>query len=611
VVIRRSIYLIVTALVLLGTCPVLNAQITVTAYVDRTEISEGESVQFTIEIKGDASGVPGLDLQELPDWQIYSSGTSSNFAWINGHTEQSKQYNFTMVPKRTGRLVIPSFTLPVGGKQYPTPQLSVVVNPVSMPPTQSRNVPPTRSRQPARSMQPQRFSEGDLLLRSFVDRDTVYVNQQVTLTTRFYFRVQLLNNPDYRAAQRTGFWIEDLGQWRTGTETYGGKDFNTMETKTALFPTAPGTQTIGSSEMTVMIDDGSRSDPFSVFDRSWPNLFGGGRRIVLNSDPIKIVTLPLPEAGKPGDFGGAVGQYQMTTSLDKNKIEVNEPATMHIKITGTGNIKSVGIPKVSELPDFRTYQAGDNEKVEKVNYQVGGTKTFDQVFIAKRAGSYLLPGLKFSFFDPQARTYKTVTADPIQVEVVPSKDRYASQVQNLQTNRIDLTAKDIRYLKPNLGELRSRRAVPISASPFFVIFLYLIPVFGYVVVLTRQRHKERLQSDVGFRRLRQAKKMAENRLAKAKGLLEGGDADAFYAEINHSLIDYFADRYNLPGFGLTSEKIKDFAAGKQSDNLVAHLLDLLQQSDFGRFAPGGSEKVQMTRLWEETKMLIVELEKTR
>jgi hypothetical protein len=605
---RKSVVLAVMMFFAIGLCSSLFAETTVNAKVDRTEISEGESVQYTIEIKGDASSLPALNLGQLPDWQVYSSGTSSSYSWTNGRTEQSKQYNFILSPTRTGRLNIPAFRLTIDNKLYDTPQLSVVVNPVAMP--QSRNVPSTSGRQRTRTSQQDQLSRDDLLLRCTVNRDTVYVNQQVTMSMKFYYRVRLLANPEPRIPQRTGFWAEDLGQWRSDQETLNGRDYNLAELRTALFPTAPGTQTIGSAEMNVVVDDGGSNDPFSFFNQGFPG-YGGGRRLTLKSDPVKVVTLPLPEAGKPADFGGAVGQYQMTTLVDKNKIEVNEPLTVHIKISGTGNIKSVGIPKVPDLPDFRTYQAGDDEKVEKVNYLVGGTKTFDQVFIPKRAGTYLLPSLRLSFFDPQARTYKTVTSEEIQVEVTPSKDRYASQVQNVQTNRIDLTAKDIRYLKTSLGELGSRRSAPISASPWFLIVMYMLPVLGYVAVLTRQRHKERLLSDVGFRRLRQARKLADNRLAKAKSLLDAADADSFYSEINRSLIDYFADRYNLPAFGLTADKIREYAVGKQSDVLVGQLLDLLQQCDFGRFAPGGSEKTQMTFLWENAKRLIVELEKTR
>lgn len=105
--------------------------------------------------------------------------------------------------------------------------------------------------------------------------------------------------------------------------------------------------------------------------------------------------------------------------------------------------------------------------------------------------------------------------------------------------------------------------------------------------------------------------MADSRLAKAGKLLHESDPDAFYAEVSRSLIDYFADRYNLPAFGLTAERIKEFAAGKQSDISIEKMLSLIQLCDFGRFAPGGSERGQMQRLWDDAKSMIVELEKTR
>ncbi|TFH65254.1 MAG: hypothetical protein E4G91_03170, partial [Candidatus Zixiibacteriota bacterium] len=221
---RKSIVLAVVMVGVIGVCSGLSAETTVSAKVDRTEISEGESVQYTIEIKGDASSLPALDLGRLPDWQAYSSGTSSNYSWINGRTEQSKQYNFMLSPTRTGRLNIPAFRLTIDGKSYDTPQLTVMVNPVAMP--QSRSVPPTSGRQRTQTSQQQQPSRDDLLLRCTVNRDTVYVNQQVTLSMKFYYRVRLLANPEPRIPQRTGFWAEDLGQWRSDQETLNGRDYN-------------------------------------------------------------------------------------------------------------------------------------------------------------------------------------------------------------------------------------------------------------------------------------------------------------------------------------------------------------------------------------------------
>jgi hypothetical protein len=185
-------------------------------------------------------------------------------------------------------------------------------------------------------------------------------------------------------------------------------------------------------------------------------------------------------------------------------------------------------------------------------------------------------------------------------------------MQNLQTNRIDPTqaTRDVRYLKSEAGDLNARRSRPLAMSPF-VIGLYLIPIFGYIAIVQLQRRREKLESDIGFRRLKQARKLAQSRLATAGELLGRNDADGFYTATSRSLIDYFADRYNLPAFGLTADKIKEFAVGRQDTALIERMLTLLQKSDFGRFAPGGSDLVQMKRILEEARQVIVELEKTR
>ena len=593
-------------LVILVHAMVLAGDVTVTARVDRNRISQEESLQYTVEISGDVSSLPDVALPKLADFEVYSTGTSQSFTWVNGKSLNSKKYVFRMTPKRAGKLEIPAFSLQIDGNSYMTQAQYVQVNPGGA--GQARNTDPNQGRRQAQTQQ-SGPARDDLFIRTQVDKDTVYVNEQITLSFKFFQGIELLQNTDYVPPQKTGFWVEDLGPQKSSYQTVNGRDYRLTEIKSGLFPTAPGVQSIGPASLTCLVQDRPRNrDPFSIFNNF--GVFGETRSVKLTSDPIEVVALPLPTQGKPIDFGGAVGQFTMTATVDKTNVPVNEPITMTVKISGVGNIKTVGMPTILDMPDFRTYQAGDTENIERVNYILGGSKIYEQVFIPKRAGTYAIPGLSFSYFDPKARSYKTVTTEPIRIEASPSQDRFASQVQNLQTNRIDLAAKDIRYLKSEVGNLNTRRSQPLAMSPFFLA-LYLLPLVGYAAVMQQQRRKQRLETDHGFRRLKQARKMAEGRLARAKSSLIASDADAFYTETNRSLIEYFADRYNLPAFGLTADSIKSFAAGKQSDQLVTKMLELLQQCDFGRFAPGGSDSSQMQKLLDEARQLIIDLEKTR
>jgi len=111
--------------------------------------------------------------------------------------------------------------------------------------------------------------------------------------------------------------------------------------------------------------------------------------------------------------------------------------------------------------------------------------------------------------------------------------------------------------------------------------------------------------------LKHARKLAEKRLSEAKQHLSSGQAESFYAETHRSLIEYFADRFNLSAHGLTEEKIREFAVGRSDNELIDRMVELLKQCDFGRFAPGGTDPSTLARLWEDSRELIVEMEKRR
>ncbi len=583
----------------------------VSTNVDRTSVSFGSTIEYSIEIGGDVSRFPDIAVNDLPDFDVYSTGTSQSFTWVNGKSQRTKRYVFRMAPRREGQLTIPAMALDIDGKRYQTQAYTISVSAGQQQARSSPAQPQRPQQQPQRQQQQQPTDDNrdDLFVRTAVDKDTVYVNEQITLRFRFFHAVELLQT-DYTPPDKTGFWVEDLGPQISDYQNLNGRMYRVDELRTGLFPTAPGDHTVGRAMLTCLVQERRRNrDPFSIFDNFG---FGQARTLKLSSDPIRIFAKPLPEAGKPADFTGAVGQYRIAGAVDKTRAEVNEPITMTIKISGTGNIKTVSLPTMPDLPEFRSYNSGDTENIERVNYRLAGSKTYEQVFIPKRAGTYVLPAISFSYFDPEARSYKIVSTEPVQVEIAPSSDRFASQVQNLQSNRIDPTqaARDIRYLKSETGNLNTRRSKPLAMN-FMVVGLYLIPILGYIGIVQYQRRREKLESDVGFRRLKQARKMAQTRLATASELLDRADADGFYTATSRSLIDYFADRYNLPAFGLTADKIKEFAAGRQDANLIDRMLMMLQQCDFGRFAPGGSDPANMRQLLEDARQVIVDLEKTR
>ena len=73
--------------------------------------------------------------------------------------------------------------------------------------------------------------------------------------------------------------------------------------------------------------------------------------VILETKPISVDVRPLPEDA-PVDFSGAVGQFELTASLSEVEGKVNEPVTLIVDITGTGNIETLAEPALPELPNW-------------------------------------------------------------------------------------------------------------------------------------------------------------------------------------------------------------------------------------------------------------------
>jgi hypothetical protein len=391
-----------------------------------------------------------------------------------------------------------------------------------------------------------------------------------------------------------------------------------QELKTALFPTAAGKQTIGIAELKCTVEDLDRfltKDPFRMLDRDLMSLFRQGKPQVLKSKPINIEVLPLPEMGKPENFAGTVGNFKLKVSMDRKEVQVGEPITLKMKISGAGNVKSVGKPTLPELNDFRIYDSGSSEDISKDNYLVQGVKTYEMVLIPKKTGKYNIPPLEFSFFDPKTKSYKALRSDPILITALPGAQSSPTEMAQLSKQEIELATKDIRYIKLSASQLKNQEN-HLYKNPLF-LFFQLIPLLAFAISWRYQKHQEKLNSDVGYARLKRAHKLAKKRLGEAKKLIStdlkaqnSWRSKEFYSEVAKAMIGYVGDKLNLPAYGLTKDRIELELSSKGIEKeKIDNLLKLLDSCDYARFAPGSSEVTEMSRFLDLVEKTIVDLER--
>jgi len=597
---ERSIFVVIVALVLIAAMPPVSHaadELTVEVALDRDTIGLDEQAILQVTVSGSGQNLPGPQLPTLPMFEVYSQGRSSNISIVNGRMSSSVTYRYMLLPKKPGTFPIDQIAVIHNNKRYKGNRLELTV-------LSTGTVASPRLEDQAVDRQ---GKSKDHFLEAVVDKKNPYVNEQVTLTLKFYTAVQYYGSPELSEPTTTGFWTELLGNKAPYHQKINNRTYKVIERKYALFPTQTGELTIGRATIrfTIARRDRSFRDPFNVFG----DFFGSGQEVSVSSRPITIDVRPLPQQGRPADFTGTIGNFRINTIADKTQVEVNQPVTVTIKISGSGNIKSVAEPIIPELDDFRVYRASSSENISKLHDKLGGTKIFEEVFIPRRPGKLEIPALSFNYFDPESSKYRTLTTRPIRVSVIKPEGYVASP--DLPYSAPDLTigsrVHDIRYIKEDIGS-----PTPIGRllllTPLYLI-LNGLPVVVLAAMIFIRRHREKLAADVGYARSRKASKAARRILARAKSMVKVEQAAQFYAEIYTALTSYIADKFNISPHGLTMERIAELLHAKGADEaLIEDVADLVQKCDFARFAPASmtQEDIDQSLAMAEQTMTRIE-----
>jgi len=600
----RGIFLVI-AIIFLAVQVGSSQEINFSASVDRTEVSLNGQIVLTIQVSGNVQNIPQPQLPALKNFNVYASGRTQNFSFVNGQTSYTATFNYILIPISIGQLTIEPAEITLEGKTYKT-------NPINIAVSQGANIPPTT--QPKVKVQtapktPAKATSGaDLYLEASVDKKKAYVNEQITLSLRFYQAVNTIRNPDYTPPTLTGFWVEDLPPQKQFYDTRNQRRFAVTELKIALFPTSPGKKNIGPATLKCLVENYktlSNRDPFDIFDPALLSQLSQPEEKILKSNLLEVEILPLPESNKPSNFSGAVGRFNLKAGLDKKQTETNQPLTLKVTLSGVGNIKSVNEPALPQLADFRIYNSGTSEKISKDNYRVQGSKTFEEILIPRNAGKFKLPAIEFSYFDLATRSYKTAKSEPLEITVLPG----AGLASNLpgSVNEFGGGVKDINYLKTKTPKL-SRGGTVLYKKPWFIALQFL-PLLALGFTWRYRNHLEKLQTDVSYVRNKRAAKAAKKRLEAASRLLAENMGKEFYAEIAKAITGYLGDRLNLPPASLSKEDIRqELALKKFDEQQINQVIEILDSCDFARFAPPSYEKAEMETFYQKASQSLITLE---
>jgi len=590
------------------------------AEVDQTQIPLDGSVSLKLTVTSDSGSssdpefnAPGFEVVS----QFSSFSMSSQFDSSTNGFVTSRQQQITKVlhPLKTGTLKISDIQLKTEGKVLKAPDITIqVVQAGSTTQQGSRQMqpgfPPGRNLGPfgnrrgviprgdkAQAAGPNGFVKAEL------SKDQAYKGEQIIVSYYLYSRARIYNLQVDKFPVLDGFLREDLEipvmSQRLNAERVevNGVSYERyLLARYAAYPLQAGDLNIDSLSLKYNYYATERNSPFdqddpffSFFQQMTPRIASA------ESEKSTLKVLPLPEEGKPRDFDGGIGDFSVTSAVNKYDVRANEAVTLTVKVEGKGNVTTVKEPRGNWPAGIDLFDS--KGKVQQGHGGVG-EKVFEILLIPRSPGKVTLPGLRFSFFDPEKKIYYTKSTEPIQLNVldplpgsqpvVPAKS-VPSQPESSPNSDSKYQANQMRGLKPPVVTSEGTVWQPASRILFWATCLAL--AFLAFLIGTDLKKKWSLRSHERRRKTGEAysqewknlKNTAQSALQKESPWSEVTHAYEKLAEI---LLDSIDHAFQLRSRSLSRAQIGEILVAENgvSPEVWGKAVRLLEYVDLVRYA---------------------------
>ncbi len=554
---------------------------------DKLGINERLRVDFTMNADGDNFVPPsfeGFRVIAGPSQQVSQS-------WVNGKSSFQKAYSYYLMPTQRGVLTIKQALVEIDGQIYKT-------NPIKVTVTGAVEQP----RDPNDS--PQVSADDALHLVADVSKTNPYVNEPITVVYKLYFsyNIGITNWRELDKPKYNDFWSQniDIKQLQVEEGRYNGERYRyVVLRKTVLYPQKSGKLEI--EPLSLDIDVELPSNRRTIFGQIIA--IQDHKRVSAGAKTINVK--PLPDSGKPADFSGAVGNFDFTAKPSKTNLKNGESLDLVVSVSGNGNLKLFNLPKPVVPASLEMYDPVHKENVSTPLSGMAGKITDTYTIIPQFKGKYPIQAMSFSYFDPKAGRYKTLTSDEIMINVmdgpinngaVASAGSNTGKVKvtpgeqfkfiSLETELADVQKED--FLGSTL--FYSLMALPFLCIPFIVMF---------------RKRKEAIDRDVYGQKIRKSDKLAKKYLADARNSI--GNKEQFYVALEKSMHNFLKARLHIETSEMSKERIREILLSKAENETVSQFMGLMESCELARYTPSSQTGIEYD--YDRAVKVITDLER--
>jgi hypothetical protein len=278
-----------------------------------------------------------------------------------------------------------------------------------------------------------------------------------------------------------------------------------------------------------------------------------------------------------------VGQYSVSATVSPTNVAVGDPITVRVQVSGRGWIDAITVPPQPQWRDFKMY--APNAKVESTDpNNLAGTKTFEIPVVPQSVAVKTLPSFAFSYFDPEAGAYKTVTTMPTPLSITANAGGAVALPNLTATNASEAKPmSDIAHIRPHLGAKVA--AEPLLTKPWFIAAQFVAPAV-WLGLLVRRKRAESLANNPRLRRRREVQALVRESRAKLRDAANGNRSDEFFATLFRTLQEQIGERLDVPANSVTEAIIDErLRPAGLADSTSATLHELFQAANIARYAP--------------------------
>ncbi len=446
--VKNKLFSIIILCGLTFLCGMVNAQSEDSCYAKApSEVAVGQQFKYTVSTS-EQGEILSTDFGKLEYVSGPSVGSSTSISMVNGKVDQSTTYTYTyyLSASKEGTFTIPGVTISIGGRVVKSN--FVIVSVVKAPKNQPQEEPqqsdswfhfdfpqwPGMPQQP--QTQPQQRSKtdkaqiddkigkDDMFIKAFSSKLEAFQGEAIVVTHKLYIKDQNNGYSIERAIfdQSDAFWANalELDHRDQTTENINGKSYTVYTIKqTAFYPCKVGKLAIPKLNLTLRIRvPATVKDPFWGTYSTYRN-----KDITLTSNdiPVKVKTLPNARSAETD----IVGNFSISSSLSKTEAHTNEPITLTVTVSGTGNLHHISADDLNiDFPtDCDVTYPRISGHISTKGDIVSGSKTFKYTIIPRSEGTFFLPGATYNYYNYESGSYKTISSQDYQIEVTPGKQK--------------------------------------------------------------------------------------------------------------------------------------------------------------------------------------------